>query len=46
MGAIYDQTQSYQIMIWASAALLLVASGLYAMVKKPTAIAALERSAA
>lgn len=46
MGAIYDHTQSYQIMIWASAALLLVASGLYAMVKKPAAVAALEPSAA
>ncbi len=34
-GAIYDQTRSYEIMIWASAALLLVASGLYASVKKP-----------
>lgn len=35
MGAIYDQTRSYDIMIWASAALLLVASGFYAMVRKP-----------
>jgi MFS family permease len=34
-GAIYDQTRSYEIMIWVSAALLLVASGLYASVKKP-----------
>jgi MFS family permease len=34
-GTIYDQTRSYEIMIWASAALLLVASGLYASVKKP-----------
>jgi MFS family permease len=34
-GAIYDYTRSYEIMIWASAVLLLVASLLYAMVKKP-----------
>jgi MFS family permease len=34
-GAIYDRTQSYEIMIWSSAALLLVASMLYASVKKP-----------
>jgi MFS family permease len=34
-GAIYDYTRSYEIMIWASALLLLVASLLYAMVKKP-----------
>ncbi len=34
-GAIYDRTQSYEIMIWSSAALLLVASALYASVKKP-----------
>lgn len=34
-GAIYDYTQSYQIMIWASAVLLLIASLLYAMVTKP-----------
>jgi MFS family permease len=34
-GAIYDQTRSYEILIWSSAALLLVASLLYALVKKP-----------
>lgn len=34
-GAIYDRTRSYEIMIWSSAALLLVASLLYASVKKP-----------
>jgi MFS family permease len=34
-GAIYDYTLSYGVMIWASAALLLIASLLYAMVKKP-----------
>jgi MFS family permease len=34
-GAIYDSTQSYTILLWASAGLLLVASGLYAMVMKP-----------
>jgi sugar phosphate permease len=39
MGAIYDQTRSYDIMIWASAALLLVASGFYAMVRKPAPMA-------
>ena len=38
-GAIYDHTQSYQIMIWASAVLLLIASLLYAMVTKPLPIA-------
>lgn len=38
MGAVYDQTRSYDIMIWASAALLLVASGFYAMVKKPSGV--------
>ena len=36
-GAIYDRTQSYEIMIWTAAALLLVASALYASVKKPAA---------
>jgi len=34
-GAIYDRTQSYEIMIWSAAALLLVASALYGSVKKP-----------
>jgi MFS family permease len=34
-GAIYDRTASYNLMIWTSAALLLLASLLYAMVKKP-----------
>jgi MFS family permease len=36
-GAIYDRTQSYEIMIWSAAALLLVASALYGSVKKPLA---------
>lgn len=34
-GAIYDRTKSYEIMIWSAAVLLLVASALYASVKKP-----------
>ncbi|MGE5219301.1 MAG: MFS transporter [Chloroflexota bacterium] len=34
-GAIYDRTASYNVMIWASAVLLLLASALYTMVKKP-----------
>ena len=34
-GAIYDRTQSYEILIWSSAALLLIAAVMYAMVKKP-----------
>jgi sugar phosphate permease len=34
-GAIYDHTRSYEILIWSSAALLLLASLLYALVKKP-----------
>jgi sugar phosphate permease len=34
-GAIYDHTGSYEILIWSSTALLLVASLLYALVKKP-----------
>jgi len=34
-GAIYDRTRSYEIMIWSAAVLLLVASALYASVKKP-----------
>jgi hypothetical protein len=34
-GAIYDHTRSYEIVIWSSAALLVVASLLYASVKKP-----------
>ena len=34
-GAIYDQTQSYAALLWASAGLLLAASGLYAMVAQP-----------
>jgi len=38
-GAIYDYTLSYRIMIWSSAALLLVASLLYASFKKPGLIA-------
>lgn len=38
-GAIYDYTLSYRMMIWSSAALLLVASVFYALVKKPGLIA-------
>lgn len=34
-GAIYDHTESYNVMIWSSAALLLLASLLYVMVRKP-----------
>jgi MFS family permease len=34
-GAIYDRTRSYELVIWSSAALLLIASLLYASVKKP-----------
>jgi MFS family permease len=34
-GAIYDYTRSYQVVIWSSAVLLLLASVLYASVKKP-----------
>ena len=34
-GAIYDRTQSYEILIWSSAALLLIAAVMYAMVKRP-----------
>lgn len=34
-GYVYDRTQSYELMIWSSAALLLVASALYAMVRRP-----------
>jgi MFS family permease len=34
-GAIYDYTRSYEIVIWSSAALLMAASLLYAMVKPP-----------
>ena len=34
-GAIYDHTRSYELVIWSSAVLLLVASMLYASVKKP-----------
>ena len=37
-GAIYDHTKSYEILIWSSAALLLVASALYAMVRRPSAV--------
>jgi len=37
-GFVYDQTKSYEILIWASAALLLVASALYAMVRKPSGV--------
>lgn len=34
-GAIYDHTHSYETVIWFSAGLLLVASGLYFAVRKP-----------
>jgi MFS family permease len=34
-GAIYDRTRSYDLVIWSSAALLLIASLLYASVRKP-----------
>ena len=37
-GLVYDRTQSYEILIWSSAGLLLVASALYAMVEKPSAV--------
>ena len=37
-GAIYDSTQSYTILLWASAGLLLVAGSLYALVVKPSAV--------
>ena len=37
-GAIYDRTRSYEIVIWSAAVLLLVASLLYASVKKPLPI--------
>jgi sugar phosphate permease len=37
-GAIYDRTQSYDILIWACAVLLLGASASYAMVKKPLGV--------
>ena len=36
-GAIYDYSQSYEVMIWAAAILLLIASSLYAMVTRPRA---------
>lgn len=39
-GAVYDQTRSYNIMIWCAAGLLMIASVLYTMVKKPIAPAA------
>jgi len=35
-GAIYDRTQNYTIVIWSSAVLLLIASALYALVKRPS----------
>ena len=34
-GYVYDRTQSYELLIWSSAALLLVASVLYGMVRRP-----------
>lgn len=40
-GAIYDYTHSYELMIWASAVLLLIASVLYAMVTRPRPLPAL-----
>jgi MFS family permease len=36
-GAVYDRTLSYEIVIWSSAILLLIAGALYAMVNKPAA---------
>ncbi|MGH7872614.1 MAG: MFS transporter [Candidatus Binatia bacterium] len=46
MGAIYDQTRSYQLMIWAFAALLIIASVFYALVKKPSPVRTLQQSTA
>lgn len=37
-GALYDYSKSYEILIWASAALLLVAGLLYAVVKRPSPV--------
>jgi MFS family permease len=37
-GFVYDRTQSYEILIWSSAALLLVASAFYAMVRRPAPV--------
>ena len=37
-GLVYDQTKSYELLIWSSAGLLLLASALYAMVKKPSGV--------
>ena len=37
-GLVYDQTESYELLIWSSAGLLLLASALYAMVKKPLGV--------
>jgi len=36
-GAIYDETHSYNILLWSLAAVLLVTGGLYAMVVRPPA---------
>lgn len=37
-GAIYDYSKSYEILIWSSAALLLVAGLMYAVVKRPSSV--------
>ncbi len=37
-GAVYDRTLSYEIVIWSSAILLLIAGALYAMVNKPAPV--------
>jgi MFS family permease len=37
-GLVYDQTKSYELLIWSSVGLLLLASVLYAMVKKPSGV--------
>lgn len=37
-GYVYDRTQSYEVLIWSSAAMLLVASVLYAMVTRPSGV--------
>ncbi|MSP40982.1 MAG: MFS transporter [Deltaproteobacteria bacterium] len=42
-GAIYDQTKSYEILIWSSAALLLLASVLYGWVTPPKPQAVVEQ---
>jgi len=42
-GAIYDHSKSYEMLIWSSAALLLVASALYGMVTPPKPQAVVEQ---